>query len=419
MADSKRATLKGKRDARRNLDWRRALGLHDDFPLFQHQNGRWAKKVRGTLHYFGKIDYDPKGSAALDLWNEQKHALIAGRKIRKIDGATGGVTIRDICNRFLEAKRTSVAAGSLHSRTFVEYGRTAKMLVEQFGATRTVSDLGPDDFQSLYAHLTKTHKLATIGREVTMVRSVFKFAVDADMVPHAVKFGPTFRGPSKKDKRVARAKAKRKNGNRMFDAVQIKRVLNSASPQLKAMILLGINGGLGNTDCATLTLSALDLKAGWLDLARLKTGIERRIPLWPETIKALKAVIAARKNAKDDEHRNLVFLTRLGQPWVRYELNETPDEDGKLQIKGKSDDAIAKATGKLLRTLGIYRPGVTFYALRHTFETIAGGCADQVAVDAVMGHVDPSQAEAYREYIDDARLKAVTSHVHQWLYGAK
>ena len=56
---------------------------------------------------------------------------------------------------------------------------------------------------------------------------------------------------------------------------------------------------------------------------------------------------------------------------------------------------------------------MNFYALRHTFETIGGESKDQVAVDLIMGHTDPSMAGHYRERIDDARLKAVTDHVNQ------
>jgi integrase len=67
----------------------------------------------------------------------------------------------------------------------------------------------------------------------------------------------------------------------------------------------------------------------------------------------------------------------------------------------------------------IYRPGLGFYALRHTFETIAGGSRDQVAVNFIMGHVDESMAAEYREEIEDERLIAVTNHVRAWLYPPK
>jgi integrase len=62
---------------------------------------------------------------------------------------------------------------------------------------------------------------------------------------------------------------------------------------------------------------------------------------------------------------------------------------------------------------------LSFYALRHTFETIAGGSRDQVAVDAVMGHADYSMAGEYRERIEDDRLEAVAAHVRKWLFGGK
>jgi integrase len=58
-----------------------------------------------------------------------------------------------------------------------------------------------------------------------------------------------------------------------------------------------------------------------------------------------------------------------------------------------------------------------FYGLRHTFETVGGEAKDQPAVDHIMGHARDDMASVYRERISDERLRAVTDHVHAWLFG--
>lgn len=385
-----------------------------DFPLFPHASGKWAKVIRGKTHYFGRWD-DPHGAES--DYSAVADDLHAGRLPRANgNGSTIGPMIRDICNAFMRSKRAVLDAGKLSPRTFVDYDGVCKWLLEEFGANRTLADLRPSDFERLYGRLIEKHAVTSIGGWITMTRSVFKYAFESDLIDKPVKYGPTFRSPSTADIRKAKAKSKHLNGGRTFEAAQIRAMLKKTSPQLKAMILLGINGGMGNTDCASLPQSAVDLKRGWLDYPRPKTGVDRRIPLWPETIQALQTALRTRKEPSNPADSSIVFLTRLGQRWVRYEVVETTNY-GKKEISARQDDAIAKAAAGLLKELGMKRPGLSFYSLRHTFETVAGGCRDQVAVDAIMGHIDPSIAATYRHGIEDKRLRSVVDHVRQWLFG--
>src|SRR5262245_14706528 len=80
---------------------------YPDFPLTAHPARQWCKKIRGKIHYFGPWD-DPDG--ALKKYLEQKDALHAGRKPRE---DSDGVTIKELANRFLNAKAASRDAGEL------------------------------------------------------------------------------------------------------------------------------------------------------------------------------------------------------------------------------------------------------------------------------------------------------------------
>jgi hypothetical protein len=171
-------------------------------------------------HYFGPIVGDESGQAALRKWLDQKDDLLAGRMPRV---KSDGLVVGELCNRFLASKRSDVGK-KLPPRTFVEYSRTTDLLVAHFGRNRLVLDLRPDGFERLYLKLAKNHSITSLGREITMARSVFKYAVDADLIERAVKFGPKFRSPSKADKRKARAKQQHKHGKKLFAPTEIIRI---------------------------------------------------------------------------------------------------------------------------------------------------------------------------------------------------
>jgi integrase len=259
-----------------------------------------------------------------------------------------------------------------------------------------VEDLGSDDFERLRADAARTLGPVALGNEIQRIRSVFKYAFDAVLIDKPIRFGPLFRRPSRKVLR----KARHAKGPRMFEARQLRKVLDAGGVQMKAMFLLGINCGFGNADVGTLPLPALDLEGGWVNYPRPKTAIPRRCPLWPETVAALKAALAARPAPRNEAHADLVFITTQRGSWW----------------KDSPDSPVSKETAKLLKELKLHRPGLNFYALRHTFETIGGEARDQVAVDHIMGYVPDDMASNYRERISDERLKVVTDHVRAWLF---
>jgi hypothetical protein len=141
---------------------------HPDFPLFPHAAGVWAKKIRGKLHYFGPWD-DPDG--ALAKYIEQKDALHAGRKPRE---DAGGLSVKELANRFLNAKQSLVDAGELSRRTWGEYKEVCDLLVTYLGKSRLVADLDPDDFAQVRNRMAKRWGPVRLGNAVQRVRSVFK-----------------------------------------------------------------------------------------------------------------------------------------------------------------------------------------------------------------------------------------------------
>jgi integrase len=211
-------------------------------------------------------------------------------------------------------------------------------------------------------------------------------------------YGQAFKPPSKKEIRLHRAAI----GSRLFTAADLRNILAAAGQPLKSMVLLGINAALGNSDLAHLPIAAIDLERGWLDFARVKTGIERRTPLWPETVQAIAEWLPLRPTATDPADTDKMFVTKYGNIWAGR----------------KHDSPITKEFSKVCATLGITAPK-TFYSLRRTFQNIAEEGKDFLAARAIMGHADADVSTFYREKVSEHRLRAVTEFVQGWLFAAK
>ncbi len=377
-----------------------------NFPLQPHPTGMWQKRIRGKLYYFGRWGRTHKGKLerlpdpewwqnGLAIYNANKEPLHAGTSttVRKPDERPEG-TLAELCNRFRTAKLRKKENGRITALTYESYRKTTDLLITEFGKDQLVADLEPKDFEGLLATMSERWGLVRLGNEITRAKSVFKYGHENIKGMSKALFGSEFKPPEQSELR----KEKAKKGKRMLEADECRRMLGAADLQLRAMILLGINCGFNNKDCADLPLSTI--KGEWIDFPRPKTGIERRCPLWPETVAALQAAIAERPEPRQNDAEGLVFITTRGRPFLS---------------RGQANP-VSVAAGKLMREVGVHRAGIGFATLRHVFRTVADGARDQVAINHVMGHADSSMGEVYRERIGDSRLVAVAQHVRAWLW---
>lgn len=377
---------------------------YEKFPLYPHPSGAWAKRILGHLHYFGRWGRIRGGvmerlpgdgwKEALDLYNAQAEALHAGRTPRLVK--EGDVTLGDLRDKFLTAKSRAWDAGEITERTYAEYKANVQLLLGQFGERRLIDDINAEDFEKLRVHMADKWGPVRLGNQIQKIRTFFKYGYEIGVIKQPVRFGPGFKKPSARILRTNRNDA----GEKFLESEQCRAILDTAPVPVKAMILLGLNCGFGNHDCATLPLSALDLERGWVNYPRPKTGIKRRCPLWPETVTALRDALAERPEPKNEEGEGLVFITAQRRPW----------------LSGGIANPVSGATRKVMKAAGIHHKDYGHYVFRHIFRTVADGAKDQIAANAIMGHADGSMAATYRERIDDSRLLAVTNYVRAWLY---
>lgn len=91
---------------------------YEGYPLFPHASGRWAKKIRQRMYFFGRwgnkrgdqivpvANVEASSRQALEEFNRQWPYLSQGLTPPTADDGSG-CTIRGLCDAFLTAKRTA------------------------------------------------------------------------------------------------------------------------------------------------------------------------------------------------------------------------------------------------------------------------------------------------------------------------
>ncbi len=362
---------------------------------------QWVKRINGTRYSFGVLA-DP--AAALKRYQREGPALHAGLEPDREDPTD--IALEDVCGLYVQAKLAAVEAGDLQRVTFDDYRRTAEQLISIFGPRRRVRSLKPRDFEALLRKVP--YGPTRRANFVTWTRMVFSWAHDSEVIDFLPRYGKAFKGGSAKERRELR----NRTGKSLFTAEQVRTLILEARPVLRAVILLGINSGIGNKDCAALPMSAVNLETGMVDFPRIKTGVERRFPLWPETRKAIERYLEERPTPMRKADADYLFLTVRRRPWFHGRTNA---------IKSQFRDHMARCGVIRFKPGTMTRcddgPPLGYYTLRRTFRTVADAVGDQHAVHLVMGHTIPGMAGIYVQRIDDERLWKVVNHVRSWVFG--
>lgn len=352
----------------------------DKFPLTLHPTGQFCKKIRGKLYYFGT---DKK--LALQRYLEQAAYLYSG-KARPHEKKDNGLSIRHLCNLYLEQQESKAVVGQIKMRHVYDQTAMLRDFVRFIGPNRMISDISTMDIQNYIRKLIKDKKSAnTINNRIATIKAMYNWAVNNEIINN----GPNLKA-IKKITKIRQEKF-------TFTSEQIQKLLEVADVQMKAMMFLGLNCGFGCTDCAELKWENLDLENSRVIFPRGKTGTSRNLALWPETVKALRDV--PRKG-------ELVFYTVKGNPWVRTicSMNKLGKE------KCTKDDAISKQFSKLLKKAGIKtEKGVGFYTLRRTAATLAARSGDPFAVQKLLGHADLRMASVYVQDVSEQTDRVVNS----------
>lgn len=366
--------------------------------------GYWVKTIHCKHFRFGRWGHVKNKKwvrlpgdgwkEALALYQAQRDDLYLGREpVTSADK----LSILDLCNEFMEKQEEKLKEKDLSTRTFRDYKLTCKKIIDALGKNTLVEDLGRREFRTLRAELAKGISLSTLHVDIVRTKVVFSFAAKAGLIDKKVRYFDAFDSP----KQSNMLKERNDKGRMDFSREEIHKILAVVedTPILKALVLLCSNSGMGPTDLGRIKLDDIDWKTGWLSRHRGKTGQPRKFHLWEETQEAIRAYLEVRpKPQKGNEER--LFLSPKGLD-LEHQTTQT---------------VLAGQFKKKLVEAGIYKRQKGFYSFRRMFQTV-GEEAGAVATMTIMGHRDPSMGGIYRQTVTDQRLKKVTDHVHDWLFG--
>ena len=300
---------------------------------------------RTEQFYFGKEADDPKGERAISDpvvgWLARRAAILEGVDNIRVQATADDPGLGELMNRFLIFKRNKVHAGELSLSMLHDYIGEVEHFVTFLKPSTPAGGLRPEHFSAYMMHLIRDRKLGRHARKRVrgLITAFLRFGAKNAwyVMPNT---GTDWVAPATDPDSIRQAKTRagvKDYSDRILTGEEIDQLLLRAPPTFKALILLGINTGMGPADLGRLTWDKVDLDSGRLIYPRPKTGAPRVGFLWKKTRQALLQVRILKHNRAAVEQGGdaaLVFLTRTGRPfYVEKEIHSEVKVDGKVVSK--------------------------------------------------------------------------------------
>lgn len=371
-----------------------------DCPLFLHRNKQWAKKIRGKLRYFG-TDLDE----ALKRWASEKDHLLAGMVPPRIDS---NPTVTELANLYIAHCKTQAIAGEVRADQPARSRETIARLIASVGKDARLPLLMPSHWRKFRedlllpvgkgANRCDQRAASTIAADLKRVKAFLNWATREKLLRGGIEPGDALNPPRKEKLRLARSL----KGSQSWKPQELREAIDAADVHFRPVVLLSINAAMGVADVARLTRANWrDREGDFLHCPRHKTGVDRKIWLWRETIQAIEDARESRPQPHRQKYESCLLLTKSGLPWWRIE-------------DGTNRDLASAALRAVRIATGTSR---TLYDCRRTFRTVASEVCDLEAINHCMGHEGKGEGSTYLQGVSDDRIRAVCQHVRAWLYG--
>jgi site-specific recombinase XerD len=207
----------------------------DKFPLTLHPTGQYYKKINGKIHYFGA-----NKKQAVERYLEQATYLHGGQNFAQ-KASNGGMTLKELCDLYLEYQHSRVLSGDLSARYHNGQISPLNKLMSFLGKGRRIKSISTLNLQNYKRKLQSAYGSAhRLNLHIGVMKAMFHWARKNDILQNIPNIDAVSKGKIVHQEMC------------IFSAEQIKKLLYVANIRMRAMIWLGLNCGFGCTDCARL-----------------------------------------------------------------------------------------------------------------------------------------------------------------------